>query len=140
MRRIVCYDCGKKYDYDVDDFCPRCGAFTQPARHSRIASDGSVVRVEGISEAFHRESFVHAEFHEENRERKGTVLEQSAARSPRSPRKQAASGKQAAVRQITPPLAGAGPVKKEEQGKSLGAGFFIAAALVILKILLDIMA
>ena len=30
MRNIRCADCGKKYDYDVDDFCPRCGSFNPP--------------------------------------------------------------------------------------------------------------
>lgn len=30
MRSIRCADCGKKYDYDVDDFCPRCGSFNPP--------------------------------------------------------------------------------------------------------------
>ena len=31
MRMVHCEDCGKRYDYDVDGFCPRCGAFNQPA-------------------------------------------------------------------------------------------------------------
>ena len=30
MRNIRCADCGKKYDYDEDDFCPRCGSFNPP--------------------------------------------------------------------------------------------------------------
>ena len=30
MRMVHCEDCGKRYDYDVDGFCPRCGAFNQP--------------------------------------------------------------------------------------------------------------
>ena len=30
MRKIRCADCGKSYDYDVDDFCPRCGSFNPP--------------------------------------------------------------------------------------------------------------
>ena len=29
MRMVHCEDCGKRYDYDVDGFCPRCGAFNQ---------------------------------------------------------------------------------------------------------------
>ena len=32
MRAVRCYECGKRYDYDDDGFCPRCGAFNQPAR------------------------------------------------------------------------------------------------------------
>ena len=30
MRKVTCADCGKHYDYDVDDFCPKCGSFNQP--------------------------------------------------------------------------------------------------------------
>ena len=26
MRKIRCYECGRRYDFDVDDFCPQCGA------------------------------------------------------------------------------------------------------------------
>ena len=74
MRRVKCYECGKRYDFDVDDFCPKCGAFTQPPRSSRIGADGAVVRVGGINENNHRNSFVHAELHEEDRKRKGTAL------------------------------------------------------------------
>lgn len=75
MRRVKCYDCGKRYDFDVDDFCPKCGAFTQPPQSARIGADGSVIRVEGINEQNHKNSFVHAELHQENRKRKGTFLE-----------------------------------------------------------------
>ena len=32
MRMVRCEDCGKRYDYDMDGFCPRCGAFNQPVR------------------------------------------------------------------------------------------------------------
>ena len=50
MRRVRCYECGKRYDFDVDDFCPKCGAFNQPDRTSRIGADGSVIRVDGLNE------------------------------------------------------------------------------------------
>jgi len=79
VRRVVCHECGKRYDYNVDDFCPKCGAFTQPARTIRIDSNGAVVRVDGINETYHRESFLHEELHAENRKRRGTVLEQGSA-------------------------------------------------------------
>lgn len=36
MRKVDCHECGKRYDYDDDGFCPRCGAFNQPAR--RVSS------------------------------------------------------------------------------------------------------
>ena len=75
MRNVRCHDCGKRYNFDKDDFCPRCGAFTQPPPATRIGMDGGVVRTEGINEKNHQASFVHAEYHDENRERKGSVLD-----------------------------------------------------------------
>lgn len=81
MRNVRCHDCGKRYNFDKDDFCPRCGAFTQPPPVARIGTDGRVVRVEGINEKNHRASFVHAEYHDENRERKGTALERESLAS-----------------------------------------------------------
>ncbi len=30
MKRIICASCGKRYDYDQDETCPKCGAYTQP--------------------------------------------------------------------------------------------------------------
>lgn len=84
MRIVRCYDCGKRYDFDTDDFCPRCGSFNLPQNRSGIAADGSVFRREGINERNHKGSFLHAELHEENRERKGTPLERSVMRSEKS--------------------------------------------------------
>ncbi len=81
MRRVRCYECGKRYDFDVDDFCPRCGAFNQPVKTSRIDVDGSVVRVDGLNEINHRESFVHAELHEENKERRASGLSKGVKRA-----------------------------------------------------------
>lgn len=75
MRKVVCHDCGKHYNYDVDDFCPKCGAFTLPERKTRIAADGSVVWNDGINERGHEKSFVHAEYHAENRNRSKSPLE-----------------------------------------------------------------
>lgn len=81
MRKIQCYECGKSYDFDVDDFCPKCGAFNQPPRDVHIGADGAVVRVDGINERNHRESFVHAELHEENRERRAIGLSKGVKRT-----------------------------------------------------------
>ena len=53
MRKIRCYECGKSYDFDVDDFCPKCGAFNQPGKSAAIAADGAVVRTEGLNEKNH---------------------------------------------------------------------------------------
>ena len=82
MRRVRCYECGKRYDFDVDDFCPRCGAFNPPGRSSRIDADGNVVRLDGLNEVNHRESFVHAELHEENKERRASGLSKGTKRAP----------------------------------------------------------
>lgn len=30
MRKVTCKDCGRRYDYDVDDFCPKCGSYNPP--------------------------------------------------------------------------------------------------------------
>lgn len=30
MRRVTCKDCKHAYDYDKDDFCPRCGSYNPP--------------------------------------------------------------------------------------------------------------
>ena len=81
MRRVRCYECGKRYDFDVDDFCPRCGAFNPPGRSSRIDADGNVVRLDGLNEVNHRESFVHKELHEENKERRASGLSKGTKRS-----------------------------------------------------------
>ena len=81
MRRVQCYECGKRYDFDVDDFCPKCGAFNPPDRSSRIDADGNVVRLDGLNEVNHRESFVHAELHEENKERRASGLSRGVKRS-----------------------------------------------------------
>lgn len=34
MRKVTCYQCGRSYDFDRDDFCPRCGSFTAPGDSS----------------------------------------------------------------------------------------------------------
>ncbi len=30
MRRVTCQSCGRSYDYDAEDLCPRCGCFNSP--------------------------------------------------------------------------------------------------------------
>ncbi len=81
MRKIQCYECGKSYDFDVDDFCPKCGAFNQPGKSARIGADGAVVRSEGLNEKNHAGSFLHQEFHLENRVRKAVGLSKGVVRT-----------------------------------------------------------
>ena len=48
MRMVHCEDCGKRYDYDVDGFCPRCGAFNQPVW---VRSGGTAAARRGLVSA-----------------------------------------------------------------------------------------
>lgn len=82
MQKVACYECGKSYDYQEEAFCPHCGAFNQPPRSTRIAADGSVVRVDGLSEAGHEGSFVHQEFHQEEKARRKSGLTKGVQRIP----------------------------------------------------------
>lgn len=81
MRKVRCGECGRRYDFDVDDFCPKCGAFNQPPRSSRIGADGQVVRVDGLNESGHAGSFVHEELHREDRVRRRAGLERTRSRT-----------------------------------------------------------
>ena len=49
MKKISCASCGKRYDCDADGFCPRCGAFNQPA------GDGDAPQLEKKPEFQQRE-------------------------------------------------------------------------------------
>ena len=83
MRRIVCDECGKPYDYDRDEFCPKCGAFNQPVKTRTTDSQGNVRRVDGVNETNHTGSFVHSEVHKEKRVRQ--VKGMDWAKPPRQP-------------------------------------------------------
>lgn len=57
MRRVVCKDCGKHYDYDRDDFCPKCGSYNPPAgagatglEQEQLARFGDARRTQGLRE------------------------------------------------------------------------------------------
>lgn len=30
MRHLICKSCGRRYDYDKENFCPKCGSYNQP--------------------------------------------------------------------------------------------------------------
>lgn len=85
MRKVQCCECGKRYDFDVDDFCPKCGAFNQPGKQTGIGADGTVVRTDGLNEKNHAGSFVHREFHTENRVRKAVGLSKGVRRAGAQP-------------------------------------------------------
>ena len=84
MQQVQCYECGRRYDYDEDGFCPRCGAFNQPPRESRVSADGTVIRLDGLNEESHADSFVHRELHSEKRQRRRTGLDKSVTRVPQA--------------------------------------------------------
>ena len=98
MRKVTCHDCGKRYNYDVDDFCPKCGAFTQPPRGFRVDASGTVVAVETAPIS----AFARAELKEENTERKNTPLSKG---------KKAVTNVGARPMAVTPPLPKHAPVK-----------------------------
>ena len=80
VQQVRCYECGKRYDYDEDGFCPKCGAFNQPPRKTCVSADGTVVRADGLNERNHADSFVHRELHAEKRQRRRVGLDKSVER------------------------------------------------------------
>lgn len=99
MTRIVCEECKKAYDYERDDFCPRCGAYNQPRRTS-----GAAVRVDGVNEDGHTGSFAHREVHAEKAIRRAVGLD-----SPKAAKKPAQS----------PPAARSGKTQEKKSGSSV---------------------
>lgn len=75
MRQIVCEECGRRYDFEKEDFCPRCGAFNQPVKTWTTDAQGNIRRVDGINEADHAGSFVHSEVHREKRIRRAKGMD-----------------------------------------------------------------
>ena len=85
MKRIVCEECKKVYDYDRDEFCPRCGAFNPSVRTWGVDAQGNVVRVDGVSEQNHAGSFVHREVHREKAVRRALGMDWNKTRGARRP-------------------------------------------------------
>lgn len=79
--RLVCQECKKVYDYDVDDFCPRCGAYNQPPK----AATAAALRKDGINESNHQSSFVHKEVHTEKADRRRTGMDAPKNNRPATP-------------------------------------------------------
>lgn len=125
MRRVQCHECGKRYDYDQDGFCPNCGAFNQPQRASRISADGSVVREDGLNEQNHAGSFVHRELHAEDQQRRRTGLEKAGQRI-----------QQAASDTLRAPLASQNRQQRRQASKNpLGIIVWIIFAIIAVNIL-----
>ena len=84
----MCDECKKRYDYDKDEFCPRCGAFNQPVKTWTTDSQGNVRRVDGVNEQGHTGSFVHSEVHKEKRVRQARGMDWSSGKTKPAPRPQ----------------------------------------------------
>jgi len=108
--RLVCEECKKVYDYDVDDFCPRCGAYNPPKKTWGIDSKGNVVRVDGVNEANHKGSFVHKEVHKEKWQRRVTGMDRDALPK-RQPQRPVSRPGRAAARK---------PAGKKQEGTAVG--------------------
>lgn len=91
MKRITCEDCKRTYDYDKDEFCPRCGAYNRPDNTWGVDAKGNVIRVDGVNERDHAGSFVHRELHHEKDVRKRAGMDwqpPKAAQRPQAARPQ----------------------------------------------------
>lgn len=89
MRMIVCDECGRHYDFERDDFCPKCGAFNQPVKTWTTDAQGNVRRVDGVNEANHAGSFAHKEVHKEKRVRQAAEMDWNSKNPPRKQRQPA---------------------------------------------------
>ena len=98
MKIIACEDCGKRYDFDRDDFCPKCGAFNPPVKTWGTDAQGNVIRVDGVNEANHEKSFVHSGAHREKRVRRTAGLDQAAVKKKGPPSRQ--NGTQAGTKSL----------------------------------------
>ena len=115
MTKLRCAECGRVYTYEVDDFCPRCGAYNQPPKTGE-----QTTHKDGLSESNHEGSFTHREFHQEKVERKKLRLDQPFKESVKS------------VKRVQEPLAGAGGRKKQQQKGPLAAVVTVIVWLVII--------
>ena len=134
MRRIVCEECRKRYDYDKDEFCPKCGAFNQPVRTWGMDAQGNVVRVHGVNEQNHAGSFVHSEVHKEKRVRQAKGMDQRKRSAPKPAAPRVTVQRQAPPRQAARP----GPREKSASGFPR-ALFWIIAAIIFMNLILPLL-
>ena len=109
MIRIVCEECGKAYNYEVDDFCPKCGAYNQPPKAGTPAR-----RSDGVNESNHAGSFVHQEVHKERQMRMAAGLDKG--RSAAAARRKTAAERRVSTPPVTFPRQG-----QRQRGKSSGS-------------------
>lgn len=117
MQKVRCYECRRSYDYDEDAFCPRCGAFNLPGREGTVrVGELTEERRDGLSEKGHTGSFLHREFHSEERQRRRLGLDRE-----ESPPKQASRK--------------AAPGNREKDGKNPGVAVIIFILLILFQLL-----
>lgn len=51
MRKVTCKDCHRVYDYDKDDFCPKCGSFNPPSDSGATALERDLLSRFGTADA-----------------------------------------------------------------------------------------
>ena len=119
MQKVRCYECGRSYDYDEDAFCPRCGAFNLPGRdHTVRVGELTEDRRDGLSEKGHSGSFLHREFHKEERQRRRLGLDRE-----ETPRQAKQPARKAAARD------------REAGGKNPGVAVIIFILLILFQLL-----
>ena len=126
MRRIICEDCKKSYDYDKEEFCPRCGAYNQPTKTWSTDSQGNVIRVDGLNESTHAKSFAHREVHKEKSVRKTTGLDWTRRAQPKRP--------------VTPPrpTQRTQSAQKQQFPERLKMFFWLLAIILLLNLILPV--
>ena len=135
MRHIVCEECKKRYDYDRDEFCPKCGAFNQPVKTWGVDAQGNIVRVHGVNEQNHAGSFVHSEVHREKRVRQAQGMDQKKRPVPKP------AAPRAAAQRLAPPRQ---PVRPVQRKNNTASGFpktlfWIIAAIIFVNLILPLL-
>lgn len=121
MQKVRCYECGRSYDYDEDAFCPRCGAFNLPGHENTVrVGELTEERRDGLSEKGHSGSFLHREFHTEERQRRRLGLDREEILQPRQAKKAVHTAKRR---------------DRETAGKNPGVAVIIFILLILFQLL-----
>ncbi len=141
MAMITCENCGKRYDDQKDDFCPKCGAFNQPRHRWGEDAQGNVVRVDGINESGHEDSFVHQEVHREKAQRRQVGLDWRGSQGARRPAAGPKPQRPAGAPPVQRPAAGA--QRRSGGGKTqVNAAkwvVYLVAGIILLNVLFSIL-
>ena len=139
MRQIVCEECRKEYDFEKDDFCPKCGAFNPPVKTWGTDSLGNFIHLDGINERDHAGSFAHSEVHKEKSARRSSGMDWNTQKTRQIRPPMQAAPQQAQPRRAEskpapkPPRKQARPVRRKRFGffSVLGSILWIAVILAL---------